>query len=541
MDKINWWERRWFFAFLIAASTVPLLWPETPPLVDVPGHMGRFRVQLDLADSEYLQRYFDFQWALLGNLGTDLLIELLGPVFGLELAVKLIVITIPPLTVIGLIWISKEIHGRVPPTMIFAVPFVYSYPFNFGFLNFSLSLALGLISFAFWLHLTNASMLRLRTLLFVPISCLLWLVHAFGWGVMGLLAFSAELVRRRDAGDHWRNSIVRAGLAMIPLAVPLLLMIFWRSGAVAGKTDQFFGFFGKLFALVATLRDRWLIWDSFGVGAGLVLIGAALFDHRLEMSRKLMIPAIVLAVTFFIMPARIFGSAYADMRLAPLMIIVALLAIRFRSEFTSGEKVLAWLGLAFVVLRLGGNTISFVIADREVRRLLTALDHVPRGAAVVTLAGEYCNERWEMPRHTHLGSFVVIRREGFSNDQWQAAGAQLLRIHYPQAGYFVDDRSTFLYSDECIRRTEDRTDEPMVYDHSPKSALRIIPRDAFDYVWMIDPPDYKMRARPGLKPIWRTSRAVLYKIDHAHPDPNKGRRFQLSDPIVKETISNQAI
>ena len=56
MDKINWWERRWFLAFLIVVSTVPLLWPGIPPLGDVPGHMGRFRVQLDLATSPDLQR-----------------------------------------------------------------------------------------------------------------------------------------------------------------------------------------------------------------------------------------------------------------------------------------------------------------------------------------------------------------------------------------------------------------------------------------------------------------------------------------------------
>ncbi|HTG64440.1 MAG TPA: hypothetical protein VL917_07245, partial [Sphingomicrobium sp.] len=125
MDKVNWWERRWFLAFLVAVSTVPLLWPQIPPLGDLPGHMGRFRVQLDLANSPSLQRYFEFHWTLVGNLGTDLLVQLLGPVMGLEPAVKLIVILIPPLTVAGMIWTAKEIHGRVPPTMMFAIPFVY--------------------------------------------------------------------------------------------------------------------------------------------------------------------------------------------------------------------------------------------------------------------------------------------------------------------------------------------------------------------------------------------------------------------------------
>src|SRR4051812_31691005 len=42
----HWWEQRWVAAALVLLSTIPLLWPHIPPLVDLPGHMGRYRVQL---------------------------------------------------------------------------------------------------------------------------------------------------------------------------------------------------------------------------------------------------------------------------------------------------------------------------------------------------------------------------------------------------------------------------------------------------------------------------------------------------------------
>ena len=225
MDKLNWWEKRWFLALLVVASAVPLLWPETPPLVDVIGHMGRHRVQLDLANSPDLQRYFEFHWALVGNLGVDLLVELLGPIFGLELAVKLIVLMIPPLTVIGMIWIAKEVHGRIPPTLMFAIPFVYGYPFNFGFANFTLALALALVAFGYWLHLTNAGQLRFRNWIFLPISCVIWLAHTFGWGILGLLAFSSEVIRLRDGGAKWRPTLIRSMIAVLPMALPFLVMM----------------------------------------------------------------------------------------------------------------------------------------------------------------------------------------------------------------------------------------------------------------------------------------------------------------------------
>ena len=64
---------------LVLLSCVPLLWPDVPPLTDLPGHMGRYRVQLDLATSPDLQQYFGFDWQVIGNLGVDLLVEALAP------------------------------------------------------------------------------------------------------------------------------------------------------------------------------------------------------------------------------------------------------------------------------------------------------------------------------------------------------------------------------------------------------------------------------------------------------------------------------
>ena len=63
---------------LMLLSVVPLLYPAVPPLVDLFGHMGRYRVQLDLATSPCLQQYYEFDWAPIGNLGVDGLVQPLG-------------------------------------------------------------------------------------------------------------------------------------------------------------------------------------------------------------------------------------------------------------------------------------------------------------------------------------------------------------------------------------------------------------------------------------------------------------------------------
>src|SRR4051794_20164208 len=67
-----WWETRVAVAGAFLAGAVPLIYPATPPLVDLLGHMGRYRVELDLGRSPYLRDYYDYHWAAIGNLGVDL-------------------------------------------------------------------------------------------------------------------------------------------------------------------------------------------------------------------------------------------------------------------------------------------------------------------------------------------------------------------------------------------------------------------------------------------------------------------------------------
>src|SRR5258708_17247374 len=93
-----WWETRLCFVLVVVATMLPLVYPPIPPLVDLLGHIGRYRVELDLHRSPFLQQYYDFHWAAMSNLGVDVLILPLAQLLGLELAVKLIVIAIPPLT-----------------------------------------------------------------------------------------------------------------------------------------------------------------------------------------------------------------------------------------------------------------------------------------------------------------------------------------------------------------------------------------------------------------------------------------------------------
>jgi hypothetical protein len=115
-----------------------------------------------------------------------------------------------------------------------------------------------------------------------------------------------------------------------------------------------------------------------------------------------------------------------------------------------------------------------------------------------------CKEYWPMLRNGHLGAMVVVRREGFSNDQWLLEGVNLLDLKYMRAGYFAADPSQLVRPNRCI--------DPLHW--MINDSLMNLPRHDFDYLWLIDVPPYNPAIVADLKPVWRGPGSVLYKT---HP------------------------
>mgnify|MGYP003575162831 CR=1 FL=1 len=499
----QWWETRWFAALLILLSIVPLLYPQNAPFVDLLGHIGRYRVQLDGDTSPWLRQYYEYSWAPIGNLGVDGLVELLGPFLGLELAVKLIVMVIPALTVAGFLLVAREVHHRLPPTALFSLLFVYNHPLLFGFANFALSMALAFLAFGLWLRLARQQRFRLRAILFVPISFVLFFAHTFGWGTLGLLAFSAEAVREHDSGRGWFRSIFNAALHASVMALPVVAMLAWRYETSGDMTRAWFEWKLKWEWIYSAVRDRWRWFDIATVSTIPLLVLFTLVSRRLAFSRNLAFSALVLAICFVILPWTVFGSAYADMRLAPYMIAIVPLAIRFRDEtHLPTARAIAVVGLSLFVIRIAGVTWSMTIAALDQEAKLEALDHLPRGARVVSLVGRDCRRAWELPRNSHLPGLIMARREGFSNDQWQIDGINLMEVKY-DAGLFRKDPSQMVFPDWCGGKRR----------WTVNKALKAIPRDKFDYVWMVDIPAINPELTRDMTRVWQGHGSMLYRLD----------------------------
>jgi hypothetical protein len=449
----------------------------------------------------------------IGNLGVDLLAVPLGKLIGIELATKLVVMSIPPLTVAGMLWVAREVHNRLPPTAAFALPLAFGHPFMFGFVNFALSMALAFLAFGLWLRLGRLEKLKLRALLFVPISFVVFFAHTFGWGMLGLLCFSAETVRQHDHGRSWWKSPFVAGFHAASLAFPALLVLMWRNDATGGITAHWFDWDYKWNYLLRMFRDRWETYDIASAALVTAPFALAIVHPKLTLSRNLFFSGLVLAATYALLPRVVFGSAYADMRLVPYAVAIFILAIRFKRETSYPLATwLAFAALGFMVMRIGGTTASMTIAGMKQNEQLKALDHVPMGSRVAVLVWDRCDQ-WALRRSDHLGAIATVRRDAYTNDHWPMVGSALLRVHYPAAGIFQRDPTQIVRDPGCSKE-----------GWRVQSALRYIPKDSFDYLWLID-----MRAIPddwldGWTPVWSGEGSRLFRRGAVEGPPPVTRR-----------------
>lgn len=484
---------------MIALAALPLLWPPIPPLTDVPGHMGAYRVMLG-GGGPAIDQAFAFRWEPIGYLGGEIAVRALAPLFGLELSVKLMMIAIPMATVAGALWVSREAHGRVQPLALLALPLAYNLAFQMGFVNYTLAMAMMLNALALWMRLGRLGHLRMRASLFVPLSVLVWLGHFFAWVVLGLLAFCVELMRERSAGRGWIAAAWHAGLGCLPLSLPFLMFLRWQPGGTSAQ-DYWSSLARKPVWLTSALRDRWAAFDILSIGAIVAAIYAGLRFPAFRRSPELLAGAAGLFLLFLVMP---FSAAYADARLLPFVLMIAILAIGTSQDMpASRQRTLAALALSFVVVRMGAGTVSLLIESRDWERHLRALDHLPRNTRVAAFVMNSCTTPWTMERLNHLPSMAIVRRGSFTNDQWSFGGTGTLKIRAKGIVNYDSDPSQMVTRNGCLD------------SRSLDQALARLPRTRFDHVWLIGAEGFQPAMIPWLVPLWADRGDFLFRIDPA--------------------------
>jgi hypothetical protein len=489
---------------LLVLGAVPLLLPTVPPLIDLPNHMSRYAIGLDYATSPYFRQWFDFHWVLVGNLGVDLLVTALAPALGVELATKIVIIATPVITIGGALLVAREVHGRIPLTAAFAAVFAYNWPFNFGFVNFCLAAGMALLAFGLWLRMGRLGQHALRMALFVPIGFAVWVAHAAGWGILGVLIFSWEVM---DAQPRvgWVRAIVRAVICCLPLTLPLVPMLFWSAALPKGSLSLFvFDATRKIAIVLLTLRNG---NPPIDLGSTFVILGACIagiLRKDLAYDRRLAVVGFVLLLVFIAMPVNLMGSGHADLRIAPYAVMLFPLALRPTAE----TQFTRWLGIgaiAFFTASMAYHAVSYFQINRMQEHQLEALDHLPIGSRVFALSRVSCAADMAGYRMDHVHRLAVVRRQAFTNGTWPYPASQTLIVHPDMVAGYADESSQLIQQPACL---DGKT-------HTVNGALAAFPHDRYQYLWMLDMPASLRPSRPWLQPVWQNDSTVLYRIVRA--------------------------
>ena len=482
------------FAAMIAA-TLPMWFVHTPPLVDLVGHMGRYHIQLHLADSPALQAHWQYQWSLIGNLGVDLLMEPLGRLLGVERASWLVAALLPALMILGVVQLARAWHGEIPPTIIAAFPLALSYPWQYGLVNYWLAASLAFLAAAF-------AAMRPRIGASAPglalLSLGLWICHVYGWAIFAILE-SARVLAKAPPRER-AHCLPR----LLPLCAPALLMLALSYGRYGSAiTDGWFEWHHKLTSLLYVLRDQNFLLDTLSLLGVMSIVLAPFRQHMRFAPAGLMAAAALLAATL-LLPYRLLGSAWADARLWPIVLMVLIASASPRRDAPPFvRRLLPTLLLALFAVRLIVGATGFADYDQAYRSHLAALDRVERGARIATFVRFPCHQNWRRSRLEHIDGMAIVRRDAFTNGQWDVPGAQLLTPLAARGSRFNADPSQLIGLDyRCIDDLRPRLAE----------TIRSLPRERFDYVWILAFDPKTLPSYPGLEPVFTDDRTILYRI-----------------------------
>jgi hypothetical protein len=398
MSKASSLERAAFarlFLLLWALNIVPIWIGISVPGLDTPNHMARLHV---LTHLDQFKDFYAPNWVFLPNLAIDLLLYLPTKVLPALVVMKGFLSFLIGLTALGFAWLNRELVGRWSISGLIGFVFSWNYVFAFGFLNYLLTLALGLCFLAAWLRFERNRFWLLG--LGLP---LLFCFHMMGTAMVVLALLGFLLVRRHQWQSSYKGFF--AGL----LACVGLVFLLPKSQTSAGVFYDSFP--RQLEHIVNTFSIGSHFWDDFFLIFALALLVLAVCTC-LEFESQTWVIGLGLFVVSLFAPHEAMSSAFVSARIPIWALLIGLSGARFRSL-----KMLSLVtGLLTIFLLI--RPISVMGWTYRANQIWSSLERdlsiIPSGALVFQ-AAEYNSllpmdsQTWS-PALLHANSVLMLQK-----------------------------------------------------------------------------------------------------------------------------------
>lgn len=474
MSRGEWGLTGAIFAFaMIPLAVTPVL-----PLIDFYNHLARFFVLAHVDYSPFLQLYYEARWALLPNIGVDVIGTPLLAVAPPLIAAKLLVAFILLMVFGGALYFHRAVTGRHSLLVaVLLVPLLYSYVLNWGFANFLLGLGLTFWAAGWWVSM------RERPALAVPVSVVLALViffcHGIAFALYGLLVVSLEAGGFLSSpGRQWGRLARRLALCAAAAVLPVLYFFLWKSGQAPGAGQAVAALNlepiplperiarAGLYHLRTIMRVEegpagW--FDAATFALQIAAIGVLLRSGRLAIAPAARFMAAVVLILAALPLPTIFGVGYLGDR-TPLFAALALLGalVVKPGPWVGRERVLAGVLVAVAVVRIGAIAVHWHSYGDLYAEFRSVAARIPPKSLTMAIAAGSGKHETDVPRCEMFGP-LLIAEMGHAGPLFADEKQQPLRLVGPmEGGGSTGRRPVITYADQVTGPLQNGFDAVLV-------------------------------------------------------------------------------
>ncbi|MDI9847864.1 hypothetical protein QM467_07335 [Rhodoblastus sp. 17X3] len=367
------------FVLLSALALALVVATPIPAMLDYSNHLARMYILADDSAGRH-SLYYQVNWAFYPNLAVDLIVPRLARFVDVQLAMRLFFAGAQVLLVSGAVALEFAVKRRFETSGYFALLFLNSLPFAWGFLNFEFSMAVALWGFALWLILRSRPW-PFRLAVHSVCVAALFLSHMIGLGIYGFALGMHELWLARRNRTPLARLAAEAGLLAAPALAGGLAMALL--GGSVGDSGNLWGFFLKplwpLFALNG--YSMALSIASVGVLSALLFVLRNAQALRFESSGAWLSAGF--ALLYVVFPMRLLGTNFDDVRIivAAALILPAFVSVIFPNAKWRWASSAVMMGL--ILANLGFTAAVWTSYRDDYREMAASFGKIGQGSKIL--------------------------------------------------------------------------------------------------------------------------------------------------------------
>lgn len=342
-----------FFTSLII-TVLPIWFFEFPAMVDLPQHISQVKAFQALLDgNEFYSDIYKINWLtpyVIPNLILLVFSKLFTPIASVKISVSIYLIAIPIISRKLL-----DLYNRPKELQLLTIPLLYGVPFNWGFIPYLISTAIGVVWIYFFIK-DNDNILSLKN---IVISFLLAFSHAISWGVITFNILVIYLYRNKIT---YKN-ILKA----FPIISPVIIIFAWSYLSISSDSSatelRAISYYPILYKILIMFVANFMGNDIFlGIPKIIILYFSIRLYTRIEKNKSLYWTLIISnIVLFYISPHMVFSTAYFSDRLLVLLPLFFVMIVKK----VENKNLFIFLSTLCVLLSVGSRLTQQYIIEND--------------------------------------------------------------------------------------------------------------------------------------------------------------------------------